>query len=349
MVLEKMRHIEWKGDSLKILDQRKLPGKIEYAYLKDLEEFHQAIVEMKVRGAPLIGVVGAFAVAALAQEIDAKSKEEFLKEIEKGAEYILSTRPTAYNLKYCVNTVLKRISECEKIEDMRKVAVEEALKLFDMEKENSRKIGEYGEKLLNDGDTVLTHCNAGELATVAYGTALAPIRIACEKKKCIYVIVTETRPAQQGARLTSWELLKAKIPVTVVADTAVGYIMSKGMVDKVIVGADRITGEGYVFNKIGKYQIAVLAKKHNIPFYVAAPTSTFDTNIEHEKVVIEERSVDEIVFVGRKRVVARGVKVYNPVFDKTPPNLIDAIITEKGTLYPPFEKSISTLFSNQKL
>ena len=349
MVLEKMRHIEWKGDFLKILDQRRLPGKIEYAYLKDLEEFHQAIVKMKVRGAPLIGVVGAFAVAALAQKIDAKNKEEFLKEIEKGAEYILSTRPTAYNLKYCVNNVLKRIRECEKIEDMRKVAVEEALKLFDMEKENSRKIGEYGEKLLNDGDRVLTHCNAGELATVAYGTALAPIRIACEKKKCVYVIVTETRPAQQGARLTSWELLKEKIPVTVIADTAVGYIMSKGMVDKVIVGADRITREGYVFNKIGTYQIAVLAKEHNIPFYVAAPTSTFDTDIEHEKVVVEERSVDEIVFVGRKRVVARGVKVYNPVFDKTPPNLIDAIITEKGTLYPPFEKSISTLFSNQKL
>jgi len=344
-----MRHIEWKGDFLKILDQRRLPGKIKYVYLKDLEEFHQAIVEMKVRGAPLIGIVGAFAVAALAQKIDVKSKEEFLKEIEKGAEYILSTRPTAYNLKYCVNNVLKRIRECEKIEDMRKAAVEEALKLFEMEKENSRKIGEHGEKLLNDGDTVLTHCNAGELATVAYGTALAPIRIACEKKKCVYVIVTETRPAQQGARLTSWELLKAKIPVTVIADTAVGYIMSKGMVDKVIVGADRITREGYVFNKIGTYQIAVLAKEHNIPFYVAAPTSTFDTNIEHEKVVIEERGVDEIVFVGRKRIVARGVKVYNPVFDKTPPNLIDAIITEKGALYPPFEKSISTLFSNQKL
>ncbi len=340
-----MRHIEWTGEFLKIIDQRKLPGKVDYVCLENLEEFYKAIVEMKVRGAPLIGVVGAFAIALLAQKIKADSREEFLKKIEDGVNYILGSRPTAYNLQYCVNFVYNGIREYEHIEDMKRVAIEKAQELIKVEMENSRRIGEYGEKLLNDGDRILTHCNAGELATIAYGTALAPIRIAYEKGKCVYVIVTETRPAQQGARLTAWELLKEKIPVTVIADTAVGHIMSKGMIDKIIVGADRITREGYVFNKIGTYQIAILAKEHNLPFYVAAPTSTFDTNIDHDKVVIEERDANEIVFAGRKRIVAKGVKVYNPVFDKTPPNLIRAIITEKGIIYPPFEKSISKLFS----
>ncbi|MEM2073637.1 MAG: S-methyl-5-thioribose-1-phosphate isomerase [Nitrososphaeria archaeon] len=340
-----MRHIEWTGKCLKIIDQRKLPGKVNYAYLENLEEFYKAIVEMKVRGAPLIGVVGAFAIAVLAQKIWTKNKIEFLKKIGEGVNYILGSRPTAYNLQYCVNFVYKKIRECKSIEDMKRVSIEAAQELMKTEIENSRRIGEYGETLLNEGDTVLTHCNAGELATIAYGTALAPIRIAHEKGKCVYVIATETRPAQQGARLTAWELLKEKIPVTVIADTAVGYVMSKGMVDKVIVGADRITREGYVFNKIGTYQIAVLAREHNLPFYVAAPTSTFDINIEHDKVVIEERDTNEIAFVGRKRIVAKGAKVYNPVFDKTPPTLIRAIITEKGIIYPPFEKSISKLFS----
>ncbi|MEM3825956.1 MAG: S-methyl-5-thioribose-1-phosphate isomerase [Nitrososphaeria archaeon] len=340
-----MRHIEWTGKCLKIIDQRKLPGKVNYAYLENLEEFYKAIVEMKVRGAPLIGVVGAFAIAVLAQKIGTENKIEFLKKIGEGVNYILGSRPTAYNLQYCVNFVYKKIRECKSIEDMKRVSIEAAQELMKTEIENSRRIGEYGETLLNEGDTVLTHCNAGELATIAYGTALAPIRIAHEKGKCVYVIATETRPAQQGARLTAWELLKEKIPVTVIADTAVGYVMSKRMVDKVIVGADRITKEGYVFNKIGTYQIAILAKEHNLPFYVAAPTSTFDINIEHDKVVIEERDTNEIAFVGRKRIVAKGAKVYNPVFDKTPPTLIRAIITEKGIIYPPFEKSISKLFS----
>ncbi|MCX8188397.1 MAG: S-methyl-5-thioribose-1-phosphate isomerase [Nitrososphaeria archaeon] len=340
-----MKHIKWTGECLKIIDQRKLPGKVKYIFLKNLEEFHKAIVEMKVRGAPLIGIVGAFAIAVLAQEIKTDDRKEFLKKIEEGAKYILESRPTAYNLQYCVKFVCEKISECNHIEDMRKVAIETAQELMEREIENSRRIGEYGETLLNDGDTILTHCNAGELATIAYGTALAPIRIAQKKGKCLYVIATETRPAQQGARLTAWELLNEKIPVTVISDTAVGYVMSKGMVDKVIVGADRITKEGYVFNKIGTYQIALLAKEHNLPFYVAAPTSTFDINIEHNRVVIEERDANEIVFVGRKRIVAKGVKVYNPVFDKTPPNLINAIITEKGIIHPPFEKSISKLFS----
>jgi len=347
MVLEDMKHIEWTGRCLRVIDQRKLPGKIEYVKLERIEEFHRAIVEMKVRGAPLIGIVGAFAIAALAQRIEAKGREEFLNEIEKGAEYILSTRPTAYNLKYCLNHVCEKIRKCEKIDEMRRAAVDGAMELMEMEKENSRRIGEYGEELLNDGETILTHCNAGELATVAYGTALAPIRIAHERKKCVYVIVSETRPAQQGARLTAWELLNAKIPVTVIADTAVGYVMSKGLIDKVIVGADRITSEGYVFNKIGTYQIAVLAKEHKIPFYVAAPTSTFDPTTRHDQVVVEERGVEEIVFSGRRRIVAKGVRVYNPVFDKTPPNLVSAIITERGVLYPPFEKSISTLVSTK--
>jgi len=342
-----MNHIQWMGRELKILDQRKLPGQVKYLYLSTIEDCYRSIVSMQVRGAPLIGVVGAFGLALLAQNIEEKSKKEFLERIKKGAQYISNARPTAYNLEYCVNVVLTSIKDQKNIEEMKKEAIRKALEIMKIEEKNSRRIGELGETLLEDGDTVLTHCNAGALATVKYGTALAPIRIAIEKGKCIYVIATETRPAQQGARLTAWELSEDHIPVTVIADTAVGYLMKKKMITKVIVGADRITSDGYVFNKIGTYQVAVLAAKHQIPFYVTAPSTTFDLCITHEKVIIEERETKEITTIGRKRVVPKGVRVYNPVFDETPPRLIKAIITEKEIISPPYNKSISRMFSNR--
>ncbi|MGQ9781298.1 MAG: S-methyl-5-thioribose-1-phosphate isomerase [Nitrososphaeria archaeon] len=342
-----MNHIEWTGEGLKIIDQRRLPGQVKHLYLRSLEDCFRSIVQMQVRGAPLIGIVGAFGLALFARDLKARSKEEFLEKIKSAAKYISNARPTAYNLEYCVQLVSKAVQSQKDIDSMKYEATRKAIEIMNAEEEYSRRIGENGEPLLEDGDTILTHCNAGELATIKYGTALAPIRVAAEKGKCIYVIATETRPAQQGARLTAWELAQNKIPVTVVADTAVGYLMEKRMVNKVIVGADRITADGYVFNKIGTYQIAVLAWEHKIPFYVAAPTSTFDPHLTREAIVIEERGAKEIAEVGRKRIVPKGVRVYNPVFDRTPPTLIRSIISEKGVLYPPFDKSISRMAGNR--
>jgi methylthioribose-1-phosphate isomerase len=335
-----MNHIQWTKNRLKIIDQSKLPGQVKYLYLGDLEDCYRSIVSMQVRGAPLIGVVGAFGLALLAINIKTDSMKEYLEKIEKGAAYLSDARPTAYNLRYCVGLVLKAIKTQNGINEMKEQAINEALTIMMTEEENSKKIGEFGESLLEDGDTVLTHCNAGALATIKYGTALAPIRIAVERGKCLYVTATETRPGQQGARLTAWELFADGIPVTVIADTAVGYLMSKGMIKKVIVGADRITSDGYVFNKIGTYQIAVLAAEHHIPFYVAAPSSTFDLKTAHNEVVIEEREAKEIAIVGRKRIVPKGVRVFNPVFDETPPTFVEAIITEKGIILPPYFESI---------
>jgi len=342
-----MNHIQWIENRLKIIDQRKLPGQVKYLYLYDIEDCYRSIVSMQIRGAPLIGVVGAFGLALLAKNMKTESTKEFLEKIEKGAEYLSNARPTAHNLRYCVGLVLKAIKAQKSISKMQEEAVKEALEIMKIEEENSRKIGEFGEPLLKDGDTVLTHCNAGALATIKYGTALAPIRIAVEKGKCIYVIATETRPAQQGARLTAWELSEDKIPVTVIVDTAVGYSMKKGLIKKVIVGADRITADGYVFNKIGTYQIAVLAAEHHIPFYVAAPSSTFDLKTDHNKVIVEEREAKEITTIGKKRIVPMGVRIFNPVFDETPPTLVKAIITEKGVILPPYDKSISRIISDR--
>jgi len=341
-----MNHIQWIDNRLKIVDQSKLPGQIKYLYLDDIEDCYRSIVSMQIRGAPLIGVVGAFGLALLAKNMKTESTKEFLEKIDEGAEYLSNARPTAYNLRSCVGFVLKAIKAQKRISKMKEEAVKKALEIMKIEEENSRKIGEFGEPLLENGDTVLTHCNAGSLATIKYGTALAPIRVAIENGKCIYVIVTETRPAQQGARLTAWELSEDRIPVTVIVDTAVGYSMKRGLINKVIVGADRITADGYVFNKIGTYQIAVLAARHHIPFYVAAPSSTFDLKTVHNKVVVEEREVKEIAIIGSKRIVPIGVRIFNPVFDETPPALVKAIITEKGVILPPYVKSISRIISN---
>ena len=336
-----MDHIEWTGEDLRILDQRRLPGQVRYLNLKSIDDCFRSISQMQVRGAPLIGVVGAFGLALFTRDIEAQSKEEFFEKVSRASEYISNARPTAYNLKYCVQLIYEAMRSKEDIDSMKSEAIRKAIEIMKAEEESSRRIGENGEPLLEDGDTVLTHCNAGELATIRYGTALAPIRVAAEKGKCLYVIATETRPAQQGARLTAWELARDRIPVTVDADTAVGYLMEKGMVDKVLVGADRITADGYVFNKIGTYQIAVLAKEHKIPFYVAAPASTFDLHTAHDAVTVEEREATEVAVVGGKRIVPRGVRIYNPVFDRTPPTFVKSIISEKGIIYPPFDKNIS--------
>lgn len=327
-----MKPIRWDGRRLQVIDQRLLPIREKWVEISTPDEAYRAIRKMVVRGAPLIGVVGAFGVAFAAKG----GKEE----MEKKAKMIKSARPTAVNLTWAVERVLRK---AVKSKDVFKAAISEAEKIMLEEEERSKAIGIHGEPLFEDGDTVLTHCNAGSLATVDYGTALAPLRIAKEKGKRIMVIVTETRPVLQGARLTTYELLKDGFEVTLISDTMVGYVMWLGKVDKVIVGADRVLKDGHVINKIGTYQIAVLAKRHGIPFYVALPSSTFDPKTELKEVKIEERDPKEVIYVKRCRIAPKDVEVFNPAFDITPPELVTAMITEKGIIYPPYEENLRLL------
>jgi len=327
-----MRTIEWRSGVVVTIDQTVLPVKEEWIELKSCSEVASAIKEMKMRGAPLIGVAAAYGMALTAYHSKAETRRDLICELEKCAETLKRTRPTAVNLFWAVERVMNKARDTQgSIEDLRRAVVSEAIAMADEDVETNRRMGRHGAKLLSDGDTVLTHCNAGSLATVDYGTALAVIRAAWEEGKHVKVIADETRPKLQGARLTAYELMRDGIPVTLITDNMAGYVMSKGMVDKVIVGADRIVRDG-VANKIGTYTVAVLAKEHGIPFYVAAPTSTFDLSKSSEDVIIEERSPDEVTHVGPVRITPEGVKVMNFAFDITPIKYVDAIICEKGIL-----------------
>jgi len=327
-----MRTIEWRDGVVVTIDQTVLPLKEEWIELRSYEEVASAIKEMKMRGAPLIGVAAAYGMALAAYHSKAETKEDFLRELERCAEILRKTRPTAVNLFWAIDRIMNKARNTQgNLEDLREAVISEAQIMADEDVETNRRIGKHGAKLLSDGDTVLTHCNAGSLATVDYGTALAVIRAAWEEGKRIRVIADETRPKLQGARLTAYELMRDGIPVTLITDGMAGYVMAKGLVDKVIVGADRIVRDG-VANKIGTYTVAVLAKEHGIPFYVAAPTSTFDLSKNSEDVIIEERSPEEVTHVGSVRIAPEGVEVMNPAFDITPLKYVDAIICEKGVL-----------------
>jgi len=325
-----MRTIEWREGIVLTIDQRFLPLREEWIEIKNCMDAASAIKEMKVRGAPLIGVTAAYGLALTAYHSRARSRDELMRELERCAERLRRTRPTAVNLFWAIDRVLDRARRTlGGVEELRNAVISEANAMADEDVEINRRIGMHGARLISDGDTILTHCNAGSLATVDYGTALAVIRAAWEEGKKIRVIADETRPKLQGARLTVYELMRDGIPVTLITDNMAGYVMAKGMVDKVIVGADRIVRDG-VANKIGTYTVAVLAKEHKIPFYVAAPTSTFDLSRASEDVIIEERSPDEVIYVGSTRIAPEGVKVINPAFDITPIRYVDAIICEKG-------------------
>ena len=315
-----LRPIIWNDDKkeLILIDQRKLPNKLEYFICKSYEDVAYAIKDMVVRGAPAIGVSAAYGLALA--EINGD-------DIYKAYEVLKNTRPTAVNLFWALDRCLTAYKEGKSILD-------EAKKIHEEDIETCRKIGMIGEKLIEDGDTILTHCNAGALATSAYGTALSVIRFAFYNGKKIRVIADETRPRLQGAKLTAFELSYEGIPVKVITDNTAGFLMQKGEIDKIIVGADRILADGTVYNKIGTYSLAVLAKYHGIPFYVAAPLSTFDLKSREEDVIIEERSEDEVAYVDGVRIIPEGVGCYNYAFDKTPPDLITAIITEKGIVKP---------------
>jgi len=340
---------------VRMIDQRKLPHVFEIFESKDYLDTAWAIREMVVRGAGAIGATAAFAVAQAALSIDSKDFDGFIAELEKVAAVVRGTRPTAVNLFHAVDRVLSAARKCDNAEDAKVRVFEEAQRVADEDVEACRKIGEYGGEFIEDGDVVLTHCNAGALAFVDFGTALAPIRIAHYSGKKVVVFVDETRPRLQGARLTAWELRMEDIEHYVIADNAAGYFMRKGVIKKVIVGADRIAADGDVANKIGTYKLALAAKANGVPFYVAAPTSTFDLNCPTgENIPIEERGKDEVLYVWgvtdegkrvRGRIVYESCKARNPAFDVTPNELISAIITEKGILYPPFSTSISKIFS----
>ncbi|MFL6522845.1 MAG: S-methyl-5-thioribose-1-phosphate isomerase [Nitrososphaera sp.] len=335
--------VTWKDNSVVLIDQAKLPNKLAYVRCKNYSEVADAIRKLIVRGAPAIGVSAALGLALAAQQSNANTLTELMTDLDRAFKVLHSTRPTAVNLFWALERVMGKGKLAKTLQEAKSTILDEALKMAEEDIETNRKIGAYGLKLLQDGDIVLTHCNAGSLATVAYGTALGVIRAARDSGKRLSVIATETRPVMQGSRLTAFELLYDGIDVSLITDTAVGHMMATGAINDVIVGADRVLHTGHVFNKIGTYQVAILANKHNVPFYVAAPLSTFDFESAPNDVVIEDRSVDEVVKIGRKRIAPKGIRVFNPAFDMTPPELITGIITEKGILKPPFKKSIKAL------
>jgi methylthioribose-1-phosphate isomerase len=335
--------VEWKDNSVVLIDQTKLPNKLVYVKCKEYSEVADAIKKLVVRGAPAIGVTAAFGLALAAKASGARALPELMTDLDTAFKVLRATRPTAVNLFWALDRVMGKAKRAKSVQEVKKIVLDEAVKMSDEDISTNRQMGAHGANLFKDGDIVLTHCNAGSLATVAYGTALGVIRAARESGKRLSVIATETRPVMQGSRLTAFELQHDGIDVSLIPDTAVGHMMSRGVIRRVIVGADRVLRTGHVFNKIGTYQVAILANKHKVPFYVAAPLSTFDFESSPGDVVIEERSVDEVVKVGQRRVAPKGVRVFNPAFDMTPPELITGIITERGVLTPPFEKGLKAL------
>jgi len=327
-----MRTIEWKDGTVVTIDQTKLPHEVVFLKMRNCRQVASAIKNMMIRGAPLLGAAAAYGLALTAYHSKAEKREKLMKDMEKAAELLRKTRPTAANLFWAIDRVVKKARETlGGVEAVTEAIIDEAQRIADEDVQMNRKIGGHGSKLINDKDVILTHCNAGSLATVDYGTALGVVRAAWEQGKKVKVFVTETRPKLQGARLTTYELQRDGIPVTLITDGMVGYVMSKQLISKVIVGADRIVQDA-VINKIGTYTIAVIAHKHGVPFYVAAPTSTFDLTHTSKDVVIEERNPEEVTHLGSQRIAPSGIEALNPAFDVTPMKYVSAIICETGVL-----------------
>ncbi len=340
--------IEWKNDKVILIDQRKLPLEEVYVEYEDYKSLADAIKVMVVRGAPAIGVAAAMGVALGALGIDAKNHEDFVQKMEKVCQTLIDARPTAVNLPWAVAR-MKKVYESKldsSIEQLKQIIVKEALNIFEEDIELCKKIGEHGSQLIQDGETILTHCNAGALATAGQGTALSPIYEAVKQGKKIKVFADETRPFLQGARLTSWELLKNGVDVTLISDVAAASIMRSGLIQRVIVGADRIVSNGDFANKIGTYSVALAAREHQIPFYVAAPFSTIDWQMKNgSEIPIEERPENEVSYFLNQRTAPEGVKVRNPAFDVTPHEFVAGIITEKGVATSPVDKNLKLLYS----
>lgn len=333
----------WKGNTLNLLDQLVLPCKISYKQCTTYTDVSEAIKNMIIRGAPAIGVAGAFGVVLAGIKASRLSPLEKLSYIKKASIVLISSRPTAINLKWAVDRMVKVSEKSVNLNPQNYINELEqaALNMYDEDIAINKKMGEFGARLLKKDSTVLTHCNAGALATAGYGTALGVVRTAYKDGKIKNVFVDETRPYLQGARLTTWELQQEKIPCTLITDNMAGYIMKTTKIDAVIVGADRVALNGDVANKIGTYSLSILAKYHKIPFYVVAPSSTIDFNTTYgSKIVIEERSADEVLKINGKEIAPKGTAVRHPSFDITPASNITMIITEKGVFKP---NKISTL------
>ena len=340
-----LKTVQWKDNSVIMIDQTKLPNELLFVTYTDYKQVANAIKTLVVRGAPAIGVSGAFGLALAALQSNASTKEKMINDLNSAKNILFETRPTAVNLAWGLEKIMEVARSCKDPEEIKKIVVETAKQMADQDVKINMTMGKHGSKLFDDNDTVLTHCNAGALATVGYGTALGVIRASKESGKNIKVIATETRPVQQGSRLTAFELKHDGIDVSLIPDTAVGYTLANNLVNKIIVGADRILKTGHVFNKIGTYQVALLAKHHNVPFYVAAPLSTFDLSSNPEDVVIEQRKSSEVTGIGEKKTAPNDINVINPAFDMTPPELISGIITENGVITAPFEETIKELFA----
>jgi methylthioribose-1-phosphate isomerase len=340
-----LRTVSWEDGEVRMIDQTALPNRLRHVRYGKPEGVAEAIRTMVVRGAPAIGVAAAMGVALSGVNSSASSKEAFMRDVGRAAQLLRSTRPTAVNLFWGIDRVVSKAEAARTVEEARRAMVAEVKLMEDEDVAVNRKLGAVGAALVEDGDTILTQCNAGALATVGYGTALGVVRAAIEQGKSVSVLVPETRPALQGSRLTAYELSADGIDCRIIPDTAVGYMMSQKRVDRVIVGADRITRDGFVFNKIGTYQEAVLARRHGVPFYPAAPRSTFDMAHVHGEVRIEERGYEEVVAIRGRRIAPKGVPVSNPAFDATPSELVTAIITERGLVRQPIARNIPRVIS----
>ncbi len=330
--------VEWKNGAVRLLDQSRLPGTVEFLDCRDYRMVADAIRHLKVRGAPAIGVTAAMGVALGAQAVTATSYDEFAKVVTGICDELAATRPTAVNLFWAIERMKRKLTElrAKPVAEIKRTLIEESQRIHDEDIAMNRAMGKHGAALVQSGQTILTHCNAGALATAGYGTALGVIRAAWEEGKKISVLAGETRPVLQGSRLTVWELMQDKIPVTLITDSMAGSLMKQGRIHLCIVGADRIAANGDVANKIGTYSVAVLAKAHNIPFYVAAPHSTIDLATKSgDQIPIEQRNPNEVTSLHSGPSIApAGVEVLNPAFDVTPAALITAIITERGVFKP---------------
>ena len=341
--MSEFKAIKWVSNKVIMIDQTKLPWEEVFLEISDYREVASSIKGMRIRGAPAIGIAAAYGIALGAQGIEAESKDEFLEKLRPISETLSATRPTAVNLFWALER-MNRVAEAgESVAQIKAALISEAQRLDADGEAAERKLSSYGDELIKDGFTILTHCNAGALAA-GYGTALGVIRMAWERGKKIHVFAGETRPLLQGARLTAWELIKYNIPFTLITDTMTGHFLSGGGIDCVIVGADRIASNGDVANKIGTYNLAVLAMENGIPFYVAAPTSTIDVSLASgDDIPIEERGAAEVTHIRGVPIAPEGVKVANPAFDVTPHRYISAIITECGIVREPYVERLRKL------
>ena len=338
--------LEFKTKKLRIIDQTKLPSKLEVLEIKNVKQAFSAIVKLKVRGAPLIGVFAAYSVWVAVKDIKTRSMDEFMAEVDEVIEYLKTSRPTAVNLFWALNRMWDVVFEYQDltVPQLKKKILAEAQAIDAQDKVLCEQMGKHGLKLLGKKDGILTHCNTGILATSGDGTALSVIYQGVAKYPDLKIYADETRPLMQGSRLTTWELKRRGVDVTLICDNAAGYLMQKGMINKVFVGADRITSDGGVANKIGTYTLAILCKHHDIPFYVVAPSTTFDRSLRDiGEIPIEERNADEVCSIQGKQVAPKGAKALNYAFDVTPPELITGIVTEKGLLQAPYAKNIKKI------